>query len=205
MLKLVSWNIDGLARALPGPAKGRAQRIPLAELHRLLGEPDVLCLQEIRIRPEDSSLRESMARALPGFGCGYALCQDRLNLTFRGGRAYGVATYVREELAPRWLEPPGWDREGRFCAFELPDRGLLVANVYAVNGTAKPYLDRDGRVAGDRYAFKLLFQRKPLSDRMVAWLRPWLQSESAWIAPGQTRIRATQSTRGRRGARCSPC
>lgn len=149
-MKFVSWNIDGLARVLPSG---------LEELHRVCGSPDVWCLQEVRIRPEDHALIESMERALPGFSCGYALAHDRLNVRFRGGRAYGVATYVREDLAPRWRTPPAWDREGRLCAFELPAQKLFVANVYAVNGTDKPYLDPDrGTAAGDRHAFKRRFQ-----------------------------------------------
>lgn len=186
-LTFVSWNIDGLARALPGAKKGGP---PLAEYWRLFGEPDVLCLQEVRIRPEDTSLVASMEGALPGYLCGHHLCEDRVNVRFRGGRAYGVATYVRESLAPVWLEPPAWDREGRLRAFELPELGLLVANVYAVNGTAKPYIDTEvqpHREHGDRYAFKIRFQRQLMTyfeahrarGRALVLLGDWNVSRSA--------------------------
>ena len=128
-VKFTSWNTDGLARHLPSK---------LAELHELFGTPDVFCLQEIRIRPEDAQLIASMTAALPGYTCGYSLARDRRNVRFRGGRAYGVATYVRKDLNPRWVDAPKWEREGRLCAFELPAHKLFVANVYAVNGTDKP-------------------------------------------------------------------
>lgn len=59
---------------------------------------------------------------------------------------------------------PGYDcqfREGRVVLTELPARRLLAANVYAVNGTAKPYFDHErGRIVGDRHAFKRRFNRR---------------------------------------------
>jgi exonuclease III len=85
------------------------------------------------------------------------------NARFRGGRTYGVATYVRAGLRPRWLARPAWDREGRLVMCELAAYGLLVANVYAVNGTAKPYYDpTSGHVDGDRHAFKRRLQARYL-------------------------------------------
>lgn len=172
-IRVVSWNIDGLARALPGAPRSRAAasapKFDLPGLHRTLGEPDVLCLQEVRLRPDDAALVAAMERALPGFVCGHSLCRDPVNARFRGGRTYGVASYVREELAPRWLPPPAWDREGRLIACELPGPRLLLANVYAVNGTDKPYFDHElGRMEGDRHAFKLTLQRRYLEHFQAA-------------------------------------
>jgi exodeoxyribonuclease III len=153
-LEVVSWNIDGLARTFNGRAA------PLSEMHRVLGEPAVLCLQEVRIKPDDAPLIAQLRDALPGYACGYSLCADPRNVTFRGGRAYGVATYVRDELAPLWLERQLWDREGRLVVCELPRLRLAIANVYAVNGTGKPYFDHElGRLRGDRHQFKLRFQQ----------------------------------------------
>lgn len=160
-LRIASWNVDGLARALPGAPRRRAaaESPDLPALHRALGEPDVLCLQEVRVRPDDAALVAAMERGLPGFVCGHSLCRDPVNARFRGGRTYGVASYVREDLAPRWLPAPAWDREGRLVMFELAASRLLVANVYAVNGTDKPYHDHDlGRAHGDRHDFKLRVQ-----------------------------------------------
>lgn len=161
-LRIVSWNIDGLARLLPGAATHTRgdQVMPqrLDALHGLLGEPDILLLQEVRIRPEDASVIACMEQMLPGYVCGHALCRDRVNVKFRGGRAYGVASYVRAALAPRWVRSPAWDREGRVLACELPNHGLMLGNVYAVNGTSKIYRDPDtGEPRGDRHTWKRTF------------------------------------------------
>jgi exodeoxyribonuclease III len=172
LLTLVSWNVDGLERTLAPPLvakptrrKSSAVRVALTELHELLGRPDILALQEIRIRPTDTALVVSMVRALPGYVCGHSLCRDPVNVRFRGGRAYGVATYVREDLAPRWIQPPAWEREGRLVMCELPQLGLFCANVYAVNGTDKPYFDPEhGHEDGDRHAHKRRFQANMLDQ-----------------------------------------
>jgi exodeoxyribonuclease-3 len=170
-LRIVSWNIDGVERALDVPSSARrtrmkpavAARVALTDLHRTLGGPDILALQETRIRSTDAALIARLEQALPGYVCGHSLCRDAINVTFRGGRAYGVATFVRAELAPQWLERPEWDREGRLVAFELPRLNLFVANVYAVNGTDKTYFDPiSGEPIGDRHAFKRQFQSRLL-------------------------------------------
>jgi exodeoxyribonuclease-3 len=118
-----------------------------------LGEPDVLCLQELRIRQQDADAVSALEAALPGYRCFHALARDPRNVTFRGGRMYGVATFVRG----RWRgEVPAWDLEGRVVVVRKP--GLAVVNIYAVNGTAKPYFDETGRAAGDRHQLKRRFQ-----------------------------------------------
>ena len=66
---------------------------------------------------------------------------------------YGVATFVQG----RWrAEVPKWDLEGRVVVVRR--HGLAVVNVYAVNGTSKPYFDDAGRIAGDRHELKRRFQ-----------------------------------------------
>ena len=165
-LRIVSWNIENLAPALrpaDPPAAPRARKrkfVPeLYDMAERLGFPDVLCLQEVRIRPADAALCTAMRAALPGYVCHAALADDPVNVRFRGGRAHGVATYVREELGALALPHPSWDREGRLLALELPGHGVVIGNVYAVNGTDKPYYDHElGRVEGDRHAFKRRFQ-----------------------------------------------
>ena len=150
-LRLVSWNIENLARWLGDDGPSLA-----AQLARL-GAPDVLCLQEVRIRPVDAELVARMRSALPGYACQYALNSDPKNGGFRGGRAYGVATYVRETLDPVALTFD-WDREGRACLSHLRAAGITVGNVYAVNGTSRPHWDHEhDAVHGDRHAFKQAF------------------------------------------------
>jgi exonuclease III len=168
-LRFVSWNIDGVERALEAPSSARRMRAPLAvrvalkDLHRVLGSPDILALQETRIRAADAALIARLERAIPGYVCSHSLCRDSINVKFRGGRAYGVAIFVRAELGPQWLGQSDWDHEGRLVTFELPNLKLLVANVYAVNGTDKTYFDPEsGEPIGDRHAFKREFQTRLL-------------------------------------------
>lgn len=144
-MKIVSWNIENALRCLPA----------LPAIVERFNSPDVLCLQELRIRHQDDDAIRALRAALPGYRCHYALARDPRNVTFRGGRMYGVATFVRG----RWSgDVPAWDREGRLVVVRKP--GLAVVNVYAVNGTSKPYFDEDGRIGGDRHAFKRRFQMR---------------------------------------------
>ena len=158
-MRIVAWNIENLA---PWLSDGHA---PLTDVCARLGTPDVLCLQEVRIRPQDDALVQRMRDALPGYHCHWSLNRDARNGTFRGGRTYGVATYVREPHESVALTYD-WDREGRVCVAGFPALRLAVANVYAVNGTGKAYWDHDaGGVRGDRHAFKQRFAER-LAEEM---------------------------------------
>jgi len=144
-VKVVAWNIEN---AVP-----RLEVLP--QIVEALGAPDVLCLQELRIRERDADLVTALSRSVPGYRCFHSLSRDARNVTFRGGRMYGVATFVRG----RWKgEVPAWDLEGRVIV--VKERGLAIVNIYAVNGTAKPYYDEAGRVSGDRHRFKRRFQTR---------------------------------------------
>jgi exodeoxyribonuclease III len=147
-MRILSWNVDGVAKWL-----GSGE---LARHLGTLGDFDVICLQEIRLRPAD---REQLRDLLPGYTVASSLADDPRNVTFRGGRAYGVATFVRGDATST---VPGWDREGRVLVTTLP--GLAIVNLYAVNGTAKPYVDpATGAALGDRHAFKQRFQANVLA------------------------------------------
>jgi exodeoxyribonuclease III len=142
-MRIVSWNVENVSRCLSH----------LPAVVEVLKEPDVLCLQELRIRSGDAEAIDALASAVPGYRCHYSLPRDTRNVTFRGGRMYGVASLVKG----RWRsELPEWDREGRIITVR---RGkLAVVNLYAVNGTSKPYLDESGQAAGTRHDFKRRFQ-----------------------------------------------
>src|SRR5688572_19179221 len=106
-LTIVSWNVDGLSARS-------------AELARLVARlaPSVICLQEVRIRARDEAEVAALRCALAGYDCHVSLCRDSRNATFRGGRTYGVATFVRTSL--RATERPfDWDLEGRAVATTL--------------------------------------------------------------------------------------
>lgn len=194
-ITFVGWNVENLAPhlALPAAASGRASRtratraaapLPLAEIAARLGDPDVLCLQEARLRDGDTAA----IAALPDHECQLSLCSDRKNVGFRGGRAYGVVSYVRRALQPRWLARARWDLEGRLALCELPAQNLVIGNVYAVNGTGKPYFDHElGALHGDRHAFKRRFQERLMhalaelcaAGRELVLLGDWNVSRSA--------------------------
>jgi exodeoxyribonuclease-3 len=151
-VRLASWNIENLAPWL-GSGSLRDLRARVAAL----GDPDVLLLQEVKLRPRDSDLVAQMREALPGYTCHAALADDPKNVTYRGGRAYGVATYVRDGLGKVAAQAPGWDREGRVLVTVVA--GLAIVNLYAVNGTAKPYFDPDsGEARGTRHSHKRFVQ-----------------------------------------------
>jgi exodeoxyribonuclease-3 len=134
-----------------------------------LGSPDVLCLQEIRLREVDEAQLAAMANALPSYDCAWALARDPKNVTFRGGRMYGVATFTKKALRAESRGFP-WDREGRALVSFVA--GLAIVNVYAVNGTPKPYWDHDlERFEGDRHAWKRRFLAR-LAEECAALGRP---------------------------------
>lgn len=144
-MKIVSWNVENVGRCLPH----------LPAVVEALNAPDVLCLQELRIRAHDTEAIDALASAVPGYRCHFSLPRDNRNVTFRGGRMYGVASFVKG----RWrADVPGWDREGRVVTVR---RGRLsIVNLYAVNGTSKAYLDDTGQPSGTRHEFKRLFQAR---------------------------------------------
>ena len=87
------------------------------------------------------------------------LPRDRHNATGFGGKVYGVCTLVRRDVpAPTVAKTVEWDREGRVLLVEIPKWRVVVANVYAVNGTANDHRDPDtGKVVGDRHGRKRVF------------------------------------------------
>lgn len=150
-MRIVSWNVENLARWLSVGAEFAAHV-------KALGDPDVLCLQEIRMRPGDVDDITAMRGLLPGYQCHFALANDPRNVRFRGGRAHGVATYVRGTAI---AATPAWDREGRVVVTSVG--GLAVVNLYAVNGTSRPYVDPDTGVhRGTRHEHKQRFQTQLL-------------------------------------------
>jgi len=176
-MKLVSWNVENALRCVAA----------LPTIVEQLESPEVLCLQELRIRRSDEQAMATLAQALPGYRCHASLPRDPRNVTFRGGRMYGVATFVRG----RWrAEAPDWDLEGRVVVVRR--RGLAIVNVYAVNGTSKPYFDAAGAIAGDRHALKRRFQASVMD------LGRELRKEGAVIMAGDWNVtRTAQDTHPR--------
>jgi exodeoxyribonuclease III len=199
-LRIVSWNIENLA-----PWLGQGSR-DLAAQWRRLGEPAALCLQEVRIRASDVDAIAAMARLLPGFRGFHSLNRDARNGGFRGGRAYGVVTYLREDVQARKIVFP-WDKEGRICALLLRSPAVALINVYAVNGTARPHFDHElDEFAGDRHAFKQRFiedlqrelQEPPFAGKRLILVGDWNVSRAKIDATPRLRTEEPHATARRR-------
>lgn len=126
VVRIVAWNCETLSK--------RMAQLPAVVA--ALGEPDVLCLQEVRVHRDDARMLE-----LPGYRCFHSLTN---------ARKYGVATFVKGQASGA---APAWDDEGRVVVVKRGDTAIV--NVYAVNGTSRPH-----HAGGDRHAFKREFQRR---------------------------------------------
>ena len=109
-MKIATWNVNGI----------RARHTQLLEwVHR--DQPDVLCLQELKARPEQ--VPETVCN-LEGYSC-----------YWHGAAAYsGVGLHIRTaafQEAPKFSHPE-FDNETRIVQAEIGD--LVVASVYVPNG-----------------------------------------------------------------------
>jgi len=141
-MKLLSWNVNGL-RAVMG--KGFPEFVAAAQ-------PDILCLQETKARPEQVALPLELG--------GY---RSYWNSADKPGYS-GVAVFTRETplAVSLGMDDPDHDREGRVLTLEYPD--FFLVNVYTPN--AQDELRRlDYRLAWDatfrRHAAALAV-RKPV-------------------------------------------
>jgi exodeoxyribonuclease-3 len=138
-MKIITWNINGLRAALGKDALKWIWK----------QQPDVLCLQEIKVRPEQ--LKEEQ-RAFPGY-------EVIWNPAERLGYS-GVATLLRNPCLELCLgmEAPLFDIEGRLISTLHP--GFRLLNVYFPSG-------QRGR---DRVDYKLDFYAHLLAlcDRLHA-------------------------------------
>ena len=110
-MKLLSWNVNGM-RAVLG--KGFGEFVATEN-------PDILCLQETKARPEQVPL--------PGELGGY---HDFWSSAGKPGYS-GVAVFTREKPLDvrNGLGIAGHDREGRVLTIEFPD--FTLVNVYTPN------------------------------------------------------------------------
>jgi exodeoxyribonuclease III len=112
-MKITTWNVNGIRAAL---GKGLASWIQAES-------PDVLCLQEIKAKPEQ--LTESQ-RDFPGYSVIW-------NPAERPGYS-GVATFTRKDPAEFQvgMNEPRFDIEGRTIRTRHSD--FLLFNIYFPNG-----------------------------------------------------------------------
>ncbi len=125
-MKIVTWNVNGIRAALGKSALDWAWK----------HSPDVLCLQEVKARPDQLNEEQAASLRLP-----YAW-----NPAERAGYS-GVATFFNEQPldTQMGLGKPEFDMEGRVISTLHP--GFRLFNVYFPNG-------QRGR---DRVDYKLEF------------------------------------------------
>ena len=138
--------------------------------------PSVICLQEVKISPTDAKTQQAVRQSVKsvtsaaanqdynvGYTAHFSLPRDKFNARGFGGKVYGVCTLVRNDLLSTenvtlYIKMVDWDLEGRLLLLELPERRIVVFNVYAVNGTENPYRDpQTGVVTGTRHDRKRAF------------------------------------------------
>ncbi|KAL8851313.1 MAG: hypothetical protein Q9221_003758 [Calogaya cf. arnoldii] len=181
-----AWNINGVAPYLdrqpliknffPTKSSTRSSTSPSHSLRACLQRwafPQIVCLQEVKIAPSDTSSQASVRRIANStspsddrptepshlYDAHFNLPRDKHNATGFGGKVYGVCTLVRQDVAPSsTTKAVDWDLEGRVLVTEVPDHGIVVFNIYAVNGTTNPYRDPEsGKTIGDRHMRKRIF------------------------------------------------
>ncbi len=185
-LLIYSWNINGVQSFLPpttppitkffAPSSRPKNKLCQPSLRACLrrwGWPHVVFLQEVKISPSDTQTPDLLRRAINPprdavgepvttshcYDADFCLPRDRYNATGFGGRVYGVCTLIRQDIAPdAKIKTVDWDLEGRVQIVELPSSGLVLFNIYAVNGTTNDYRDSDtGKVIGNRHDRKKAF------------------------------------------------
>ncbi len=148
-MKVATWNVNSL-------------RVRLAQLEEWLGrlEPDVLCLQETKVRDADFPVQAFADR-------GY-------EVVFHGQPSYnGVAIAARGPLTDVTQGLGGFPDE-QCRALAATFRGLRVASLYVPNGTA---LD------SPRYPYKLAWL-----EALTEQSRRWLADNPALVLAGDFNI-----------------
>ncbi|KAF2209225.1 hypothetical protein CERZMDRAFT_47723 [Cercospora zeae-maydis SCOH1-5] len=186
-LRVYSWNVNGIAPFLQpsitsffspkassfAEAASRA-RGSLRDVLQRYDWPSVLHLQEVKIRPEDTTSQRGVHIAVargpdeeperPSYRAFFCLPKDKHNTRAFGRKAYGVCSIIREDFIAEFgaeVREVEWDAEGRFLVCETQARPgvprLAIFNCYLVNnGTEAPYKDpASGAVSGTRHDRKL--------------------------------------------------
>ena len=130
-MKIITWNVNGIRALLTKNALDWAWA----------QSPDVLCLQEVKARPEQLTPPHREALKLPFIW----------NAAERPGYS-GVATFYKDQLLGTFLgiSHPKFDCEGRVVQTLLP--GFRLMNIYFPSGQR----------GGDRVDYKLEFYARLL-------------------------------------------
>ncbi len=141
MVKLISWNVNGIRSVL---GKGFADFVKKEK-------PDVLCLQETKTAGQDLLLE------LPG----YEVCWNHAKRAGYSGTA--ILTKIKPKSVKFGLGIPKHDDEGRVTTIELDD--FFVVNVYVPNSkrdlSRLPYRTKEWDVDFLKFC-KTLEKKKPV-------------------------------------------
>ncbi|CZT23917.1 uncharacterized protein RCC_09632 [Ramularia collo-cygni] len=183
-LTIYSWNINGVGPFLqpaissffPNPNDKQSPSGINANLRDVLRKyawPTMLLLQEVKIHPQDMATQRAIEKAVmpraktlpdePAYKVHFCLPRDKFNARGFGRKIYGVCTIIREDYYDECVERVRdceWDGEGRVLICETRAVGkvpkLAIINLYAVNGTERPYRDSEtGQIIGTRHDRKL--------------------------------------------------
>ncbi|KAI9884833.1 MAG: hypothetical protein M1823_003359 [Watsoniomyces obsoletus] len=181
-LQVWSWNVNGIAPLIQKPitaffGKENRPKTPLRTFLHRHGWPDVVCLQEVKIKSTDLCTQRMVEAAVrksseeneePNYIIRFCLPKDKYNARAFGGKMYGVACIIREDFwthVERCREV-SWDVEGRVLVLETNYK-LAIMNIYAVNGTDNPYKDPStGEIQGTRHDRKLRFHQELLDESL---------------------------------------
>lgn len=132
-MKITTWNVNGFRAVLQKGFKDSVAAL----------SPDILCLQEIKVKIEQLSEED---RKMDGYA-------DYWNSAERPGYS-GVATYVKnyEPIISHGLGDPSFDAEGRLTRLDFGK--IVLFNIYFPNGQR----------GHDRVDYKLNFYRELLSQ-----------------------------------------
>ena len=196
VFSIFSWNINGISPFLQRSIKAFFQprstsnstthsqitSVSLRDFLRRQNWPTVLCLQEVKINPDDSATKRAVEKVVrcptpnpftePDYQAFFVLPCDPHNARGFGRKVYGVCTIVRSDFlagAKAKTRTVDWDLEGRFSIIETEATARLpklsIWNIYAVNGTNNPYKDPvTGEVTGTRHDRKLAVHKLILKE-----------------------------------------
>lgn len=187
-ISIYSWNVNGIQPFIQKsitsyfqskkPSSKQSETPATASLRDFLrrhGWPTILCLQEVKINPNDDATKSAVRQAVksnaegePDYEAHFCLPTDPHNARGFGRKVYGVCTIVRKDFTAKYqpnVRSVDWDLEGRIQIVETQDPKLSIWNIYAVNGTDNPYKDSNtGAVVGTRHDRKLAVHKHMLDE-----------------------------------------
>ncbi|KAI4720543.1 DNase I-like protein [Aureobasidium sp. EXF-10727] len=189
-LRVYSWNVNGIQPFIqksitsffqpkkPSSKQPKTDTTATASLRDFLRRhswPAILCLQEVKINPNDEATNSAVRQAVksttadePDYEAHFCLPTDPHNARGFGRKVYGVCTIIRKSFVTKYqptIRTVDWDLEGRIQIVETAEPRLSIWNIYAVNGTDNPYKDsKTGAVVGTRHDRKLAVHKHMLDE-----------------------------------------